>query len=400
MSLRLEAIGFNHDTNAATQDAFNIRRNFDNFITLPEWTRNSPPSLAAYAIAETRGQQITIAVTLTSTAQETIFVRAETDAPSSQSFFANVSPQRVVFANVGQAQTVLFNLENMQLEQGGVNIYNFQWQWMQGPTQNGPWTPFDNSRHKIYAVLRLPLHGKPWRRGSLIASNRQLPWTEVLEVACEWARGATDLDTAAAMITDEVYRLGRTQVNIPGDHGAGPLLTYDFSSSATSHYLDWPTGFLCTYFLQRLRHQLSLGARVNCDDCAAIVSTFANVLGCELVPSWIGHDDPTPFTLNPILLIGAQPDNWRSTLTFNHHSVAWKEAHGVDNELFDACLRVDGDANPSSSSPVHTELLPANIRFGRSGERFYQFRLVRATPDDLELSAPLEEPEFRLITIS
>lgn len=394
MSLRLVSIAFNHNPGAATHDALNIRLNNDRFINVPEWTPTSPVTPAAYSIAETRDQQIKIAVTIRSTTPGTIFICAETDAQNSQSLFANVSPQQIDFSAANQSQTLLFNLKDVQLEQGGVNIYNFQWKWMSGPDANGPWTPFRTSAHKIYALLRLPTHSRPWQRGPFEASNKQLPWAEVLEVACDWARGATDVDEAASMITQEVYQLGRTLVNISQEE-PGPLLTYNDTSSGGSNYLNWPTEFLCTDFLLRLRRQKARGRYVNCDDCATIVSTFANVLGCELSQSWIGKGGPE-FTINPILLIGAEPDDWRAT-EFLHHAVAWKGAADVDDELFDACLITDGDNDPSANDLEHTELLPVNTRFGRSGERFYQFRLVNDTPNDMELSAPRAKPAFKRV---
>lgn len=35
----IEAIKFNHDTNAAVNDALNIRKNATQFVAIPEWRR-------------------------------------------------------------------------------------------------------------------------------------------------------------------------------------------------------------------------------------------------------------------------------------------------------------------------------------------------------------------------
>jgi hypothetical protein len=66
MSLRLEAILFNHDLCSATVDAFNIRKNEHEALELQEWRRgvSTKPadSPAAYAGGETKGNTLTIKV--------------------------------------------------------------------------------------------------------------------------------------------------------------------------------------------------------------------------------------------------------------------------------------------------------------------------------------------------
>ena len=64
MSLRLEAILFNHDSSSATVDAFTIRKNELVSIEPPEWRRGvcikPEDSPAAYARCETQGNTLTI----------------------------------------------------------------------------------------------------------------------------------------------------------------------------------------------------------------------------------------------------------------------------------------------------------------------------------------------------
>jgi hypothetical protein len=83
------------------------------------------------------------------------------------------------------------------------------------------------------------------------------------------------------------------------------------------------------------------------------------------------------FGLNAMLGIGSavwQPCcGWSS---FNYHEVAWKGACTAADEVFDACLEVDGDADPTAAP--HTPLLPVNLRFGAVGAGLYRDRL--ATP--------------------
>jgi hypothetical protein len=60
MSISLEAVTFNHDLNSFDSDAFNIRRNREQVVPIPEWRRgvsvNHEDSPAAYAIRETTGK--------------------------------------------------------------------------------------------------------------------------------------------------------------------------------------------------------------------------------------------------------------------------------------------------------------------------------------------------------
>jgi hypothetical protein len=63
--------------------------------------------------------------------------------------------------------------------------------------------------------------------------------------------------------------------------------------------------------------------------------------------------------------------NWPTG--FSYHEVAWKNQCGVNDEVFDACLQVDGDANPLA--PPHTALLPTNLKFGAIGSLLYRDRL-------------------------
>ena len=64
MSVRLEAIQFNHDASSASHDALNLRRNATEFVTIPEWRRGfsvvPEDSPAAYSIEDTVGLTLTI----------------------------------------------------------------------------------------------------------------------------------------------------------------------------------------------------------------------------------------------------------------------------------------------------------------------------------------------------
>ena len=79
----IEAIKFNRDTGAATHDALNLRKNATQFISAPEWRRfvcvNPEDSRAAYAIAPTRGNPISIEVSLSTTDPSAAFIEVRVE---------------------------------------------------------------------------------------------------------------------------------------------------------------------------------------------------------------------------------------------------------------------------------------------------------------------------------
>ena len=79
----IEAITFNHNAGAATHDAINIRRNATATVVIPEWRRfisvNPEDSPAAYAIAPTRGNDISILVSLSSTDPGMAFIEVRVE---------------------------------------------------------------------------------------------------------------------------------------------------------------------------------------------------------------------------------------------------------------------------------------------------------------------------------
>ncbi|HSK72372.1 MAG TPA: hypothetical protein VK892_11785 [Pyrinomonadaceae bacterium] len=393
MSVQLLAIKFNHDSNSATSDALNIRRNATKFVNVPEWERgisiNPEDSPAAYSLAETQGNTITIQAKFKrlNNRIQTAEIRAvdptvEPESPGGclgfilrliraliRALFGNVlgdvKAKQVTFSAGGETAFVTFELQNLRLWSAGVGVRTTTWRWQYRLQPGDPWMDFETSNHRIYSVLSIPK--LPWNQAPYNSGNIQLPWTEVMDYSCNWALLTGDVDAAAQRITSNVYNLGPS------------VIEYDCPGGGSTHYA--LGNFNCTAFLDRLRGGVGLGVYVNCSDCATITSTFANILGCDLWQSQMGWD----FGLNPLLGIGSsvwQPAcGWSG---FGYHEVAWKGACTADEEIFDACLQVDGDADPTAAP--HTPLLPVNMRFGNTGDGDYRDRL--ATPAGRPNCAP------------
>ena len=221
-----------------------------------------------------------------------------------------------------------------------------------------PWTLFQETSHRIYTTVAVPT--EPWQQVPHSAAITQLPWTEVLDYACNWAAGASTLDDAGSRTTYAVYHSG---------------LVYDCIDTDTNYTEFVPQDlFCCTDFLDLLTNNGGRQWQVNCIDCAAILSTFANSLGCDLWQSQI----VAFFELNHIRVIGWTQDWERGCHgwvppEFDFHEVAWKGACDIDDRLFDACLEVD--ASNAAAGP-HIGVLPLNMRFGVEGDGEYRDRLA------------------------
>jgi hypothetical protein len=388
VSVFLEAVKLNHDASAATSDAMNIRRNKTTAVNVPEWVRgvstNPEDAPAAYSIAETKGNTLTIQARFSTDEKKLrkkgVQIRAvdpTADPPGPPgcsdgcmgflkwlgwlirllvgNVLGDVKVKWVPFDNAGWSAFETFQLQHVRLWDVGVGIHTTSWRWQYREKQNAPWTDFATSEHRIYVLLEVPK--APWQQSPYTSANTQLPWTAVLDRACGWAFGATSRDQAAERVTRSVYGLGPS------------IVEYDCPGYGFSHYSSG--SFSCSAFLDLLAGGPGLGRYINCSDCATIVSTFANAVGCDLWQSRMGYG----FGLNPLLAIGS--NIWQTACgwgSFTYHEVAWKDGCTANDPVWDACLQVDGDADPTSAP--HTPLLPTNRRFGTPGSMDYLDRLV------------------------
>jgi hypothetical protein len=357
--LRLEAIIFNHDPLSAA-NGVNLRRDVARIVPVPEWRRfvsvNPEDSVVAYAVSEARQATPTILAQFrrTDPALTSVEVRS-IDPTGGQSVLGTAGPRWVTFTGGEVSPFVALSLAQARLRTSGVGVHDLRWRWQYRPDPQQPWTDFAESRHRVYTVLSVPR--PPWQQQPYVTSNTQLPWTGVLDYSCRWAASAQTLDEAAALVTEAVFELGPEVI----EYGCVVFGTPQYSVPY----------FHCGALLERLRGGPGRGRWVNCTDCATIVSTFSNILGCRLWQSTMGLS----FALNEILAIGAS--EWRTACDwggFNYHEVAWKGGCTEADAVFDACLLVDGDLDPTRAP--HQPLLATNLRFGNPGDGDYRDRLA------------------------
>lgn len=338
----LVSIGFDHDPVVHANEALTVRRNFATQAAYPEWTpacAAHTDSRAAYAIAGLAG--VTIAATFRVQRPGNHVFRIQA---AGGGLLGRIDQEQIFFP-AGDETTVTITLTHQAVANGGVRIENIDWNW-QYQIDGGAWQAMQTTRHRIYVVLGQP--SGPWQQAADRA-NQRLPWTDLLEWSCRWARGATNVEQAAALVTQRV--------------NAGANLSYNYTAPAgASRYITNIANveelFQCSQFLNFLSGGQGNGHQVNCTDCASIVVTFANALGCNLfarrMSDW-GNPDNNGFTCNRIIAIGAQV--WSTTFPdgdgYLYHEVGWRDA-GLTSWVYDACLQVNMSTTPWIAPPVGT----------------------------------------------
>lgn len=342
----VSGIVFNFNTTTHSNDALNLRRNFASTLPAPVWRRGlsvpASDSCALYAMQPTQGQPLAIRVALRANGLNAAYVRAVGGGTLGQ-----VKEQLVSFDAAGASGWQTFALENTSFHAHGVcaNTITWSWQWRRLATD--PWRPLVTTRHRLYVILDLPT--LPWVQTT---GSTSLPWADALDIACGWAHGATTRDVAATLVTTRYNGCGR--------------VSYDTVSGATFYGF---TDYQLTQMINRLNGGPGLGDKVNCTDSANTVSTFANLLGCDLWQSRMSSG----FQLNPMIAIGYNTWAIPFSGSFSYHEVAWKGACTSADNVFDGCLHVDGDANPVNAP--HTPLLATNMLFGDCSTMNYRLRL-------------------------
>jgi hypothetical protein len=348
----ISAIRFNYHNGSFTNDALNIRKNYSTAAPSPSWQKGISTtyatSPAAYSIKETQGNTLCIQASFSANGISAAFIRAIGGGR-----LGRVKERSISFNSAGQSGYETFELENVTFHAHGVDVFNISWRWQWRLKPTDTWKDLDRTRHRIFIILQAPT--LPWVQS---AGSTSLPWTDALEISCKWARGATDRDNAAALIT--------THYN-----GCG-VVSYDTSVGATFY---GSNTYNLSEMIERLNGGPGLGGLVNCTDSANTVSTLSNLVGCDL---WQSRMESS-FRLNKVISIGfstwAVPFGWG----FSYHEVAWKGACTASDSIFDGCLKVDGDPDPTTAP--HTPLLPTNMLFGDCVTMNYRLRLCPPTSD-------------------
>jgi hypothetical protein len=361
LHVELTAIKFNRSTSAGPEEAnaISLRQNFATAVTVPEWTKGKrlpKDSPAAYAIAAVASKIVAIEASFATDPAGPVAVDIRAEGGG---VLGPIDPTTIKLSGgTSVPDFVPLNLPHHRIGASGILREDIQWDWFYKAT-DGTWVSMGSSFHRIYVVLDAP--SLPWLQPPTPpASETQLPWVEALDRACLWAGGTLNVLDAATAVTKAVNsNLG---------------LTYDVSHGASKYTqaIGRTSWFLCTAFLAFLNRQPEgKGNIVNCTDCATVVSSFANLLGCRLAAAVMAS--PGGFLCNKIIAIGGSAWNYPfpPANRFAYHEVAWTGAFSHDDRIFDACLLADNSSDPwnwTDPALSHMPLLPLNEIFTSQGE--------------------------------
>lgn len=297
----LANLTLNHNSASVAADAINIRRNFTQEITLPEWQPGLPSSPAAYIV----NKAVTIKGVFSAGAGVTSArIRATVDIGP----MGAIASQLVTFAG-GTSGAVYLPVTG--LTPNSVRYTWQKWRWYVSDVNGSGSAEVEiaSTQNLLYVVLDQP-------QGPWTTSGQTKPWTEVLDKSCMWAYGETTAAGAAGRIANYIYNT------------LGGL--YDYGPQYTSGH---GQAFAMTNFLANIP---DIGI-VNCYDMGKALVSFSDVLGCNLV-----YRFTSPWgALNCSKAVGCA---WKCDEWFSNHGFGTI----LPDTMFDACLVIDGDATPNN----------------------------------------------------
>jgi hypothetical protein len=215
-----------------------------------------------------------------------------------------------------------------------------------GKENSGRFSQFARLPLRIYTILGTP--SLPWVAAPDSDDNPHAPWIRALDVAVQWARGARTRHEAASLITHAVFGLG-----LSGETGrlrwVGDLpqfcTNYSLQPERNAFSVD---RFFLSDFLDVLKTKGGSTQPVNCNDIAAAVYTFANLVGCNLGLTTLELDramtNEVTFTVRSIWPLGAQ--GFVECLPLSSHQVTSLSTPDGRILVYDACLAFSENGKP------------------------------------------------------
>ncbi|MCP4156488.1 MAG: hypothetical protein GY757_52730, partial [bacterium] len=319
--IRLEEVSFNFDPRYNLYDAINIRMNDEEDVKVPEWKRDRDG--APYPAAYIKDREIMIKVKFRAHPSFNKF-KIKIRADSTEGVLGNITSQFVSFSKgYSTEQTSIFRIKCRTPK--AITTFPQEWDWhcedVNLPNFNHH---IGTSRNKIYILMDEPQH--PWSE-----TGNTEPWVEVLDISCNWAKGATTAEDVAGKITRCLYNktncfylVGDNKSKLFKDKGW--QLDMNMFTGQKSEYPLNLIRFLKTIPDRQTCVPKKIKYSVLCYDMAKALVSFSNVLGSQLtyrVSKKIGE-------LNCIKPIGRA---WTCKDSFGTHAFA-----GLGDIVFDACL--------------------------------------------------------------
>jgi hypothetical protein len=332
-------------------------------------------------VQDTAGRPITIKAKLVTSRGTT---RAAEVKASGGGVLGALDPTVVNFASgVSVPEFVDLTLNHHSIGGGGVHgvkLEDVEWQWMYRCPPDATWHQMEKTRHRIYIVRREPRG--PWKQQPF--PDAQNPWAKALDFACGITSGSWEPDPFDGIAAGVAERL-----NWGGVNANAARLVYDIVTTGSHYSFQAPSStFDLTKVLERLAGGIGNGDKVNCTDCACIMTTFANLLGCDL---WEGQI----FTgeVNATIPIGwgqwwLPKDGFLASATepgtsfLNYHEVAWTDDLVPGKRIYDICYLVNGQEDPNNAQRSHptSRLIYYPYGVGFADQAAFDYREKLAAP--------------------
>ena len=197
-----------------------------------------------------------------------------------------------------------------------VGAQRVTWNWSARTHSSASFEPVGSSTVTVYTTVDAP--HPPWGDGTSHATK--IPWQEALDVACEWANGATSVPEVKERTTRAVHRLEGFQ----------------YHPRTAPRFINNPGNtFRCDEFIESIGS--SSPTLLLCVDVSTIVCTFANLLGADLSIDKMrisdGLSEHHEGTTVPIKGIGWDTPK---AVTMRMHEVAWMAPGQEQQPLWDA----------------------------------------------------------------
>lgn len=382
VSVRPTNVKFNWDTASSSSDAINLRENYGTpyDVSGGEYTlsQNIPVCYVTNVVPVVKAKFSVVPESVSS---------LELDAVLEGTLLSDLGASTVNFSS-GESGFAAFDMSGGVAAFAGMSATNsFAWRVraINGIALSSPRTVAFTGPHKTYVIFAEPV--EPW---SNVPNSQNNAWSTALDLVCGWNDGCNTWQSAATGITRSIFESGKFSYD-----------TRDGDSWYTSRQ-GWIFFDEIVYLgavIDRFGGGPGRGTLVNCSDCASMVCSFANLMGCELYESRMGAYGSIDswFATNPYCAIGRAdwtPPSWGWSFSF--HEVAWSGSCGNTDIVFDACLSVDGDSAPGVSP--YLKVLPAALVFcdGNPGAPIvYKEMLTPSSSDGYYKCAPRQSEKTR-----
>ena len=273
-------IKFNYES-GRTNDAIDIRKDYDEEISVPEWVHDGANEKFAY-------------------------IRNVSDRKIQASIYSNCSPVHldITIQDItgdSPGEVTLFEADTYTPTAGNyltiplegtvanyVDIKSFTWEWdIEAENTYGVW-PYEDSgsaveytSHSYYILLEVP------------HEPMTVPWKIALDFACDWASGKNNEEDIIIALTQNAYNSGRFAYNS----------TTFWAPDGGPFYLSNMIAFS--------------GLPANCKDMSSMVYVFARTLGCATAKL---RQIDGPFNMNASQ-VKPVSKTWSYVGTFGMHQI-------------------------------------------------------------------------------